>query len=115
MAVPEQSGCRGPPTGEGVDDGGDCSLDLLHPAMDVEASLLQLIETCRTTSLPNFDIEQAIELVLAGECLVALENLCVQLVEHDVRLNLPLMEDIQRIGALLGMAERYWQRLPRPT
>jgi hypothetical protein len=62
-------------------------------------------------SLPLGDLEQVEDLLQAGEQCVALENLCTQIYEYEVRLPLHLRGLLAEAGEQLGIAPRYWERL----
>lgn len=62
-------------------------------------------------ALPLHDVEQVEGLIQVGERAVALENLCTQLYEYDVRLPSHLRDMLVSIGEQLGVAPRYWERL----
>ena len=51
------------------------------------------------------------QLVQAGECKVALENLCEQLFDDDVVVPQQQFKELQALGEELGMEAERWQRL----
>jgi hypothetical protein len=48
-----------------------------------------------------------------GEWAVALENLCTQLYEYDIRVPIDSVKLMEEIGREVGVEERYWNILRR--
>jgi hypothetical protein len=80
-------------------------------AYEIEAKLLDVIERCRGLGLPAHELDEMASVAKAGECGVALENLCTQLLEYDAVVSIPVLESIKKLGAVLGIDEKYWSRL----
>ena len=57
--------------------------------------------------LPEGDKERIEDLVRVGEWQIALENLCTQLHEYDVKVSPDLLSKISELGRELKVAERY--------
>ncbi len=58
--------------------------------------------------LDQDEIERVEELVQVGEFAVALENLCSQLYEYDVRISDELVAAIAVLANTVGVEDRYW-------
>ena len=65
---------------------------------DVERKLISLLDGL-LSRLPDTDIKHVRELIDAGECDMALEDLCTQLYERDVRITELEFNDIRLIGS----------------
>jgi hypothetical protein len=60
---------------------------------------------------PEDEIDKIEQLVQVGEWKVALENLCTQLCEYDVKLPKDVLSAISELGREVGVDERYWSAL----
>lgn len=78
---------------------------------EIEATLLTLIADCSDGPIPTIQLQEMVSLVNAGEPGVALENLCTQLFEYDVRVHPHVTAQLASIGRAMGIDERYWQNL----
>jgi hypothetical protein len=53
--------------------------------------------------LPRSELEDMLELVRAGEPGVALENFCVQMIEHDVVMPSEISTELRALAKAMGM------------
>ncbi len=60
---------------------------------------------------PEDEIDKVEQLVQVGEWRIALENLCTQLYEYDVKLPKDVLTTTTEIGREVGVDERYWSVL----
>lgn len=82
--------------------------------MDHEAAKRQLLwalEQCRSFGLPREDYLSISSLAHYNERVVAFENLCVQLFEHDLVLPREIVEVIAELGESMAVARSYWAPL----
>lgn len=79
---------------------------------EIEATLLNLIAECSDSTIPTTQLQDMASLVKAGEPGVALENLCTQLFEYDVRVAPGVAAQLATVGRAMGIDEKYWQNLP---
>lgn len=82
---------------------------------DIDSMLIAIVDRCRGGPVPATDLNECASLVASAEPLIALENLCTQLFEYDSRIAPELLTDIIVLGQALGMRDKYWVRLSRPT
>jgi hypothetical protein len=78
---------------------------------EIEAKLLKIIERCKGMAIPEEQLDEISELTRVAEYGVALENLCVQLVEYDVVVPSGIVEMIKELGHAMNIGEKYWMRL----
>jgi hypothetical protein len=78
--------------------------------VNVEAELLSLV-TAYKGSLPAGVVEHIEELARAGECTVALEELCSYLAETPAHHPSGLLSRIVSLGSVLKVDPSYWQPL----
>lgn len=79
-------------------------------APEIEVMLLDVLERCRGL-VPADELDEMASLARAGECGVALENLCTQLFEYDAVVSTQLLASIETLGAALVIDQKYWNRL----
>lgn len=82
--------------------------------MDHEAAnrqLLWALEQCRAFGLPREDYLSISSLAHYNERVVAFENLCVQLFEHDLVLPREIVEVIAELGESMEVARSCWAPL----
>lgn len=79
-------------------------------ASEMESELLAVLERCRGLGIPPGDLDEMASLVNAGECGVALENLCIQLFEYDAVVSVPVLDSIKKLGLVMGIDDKYWAR-----
>ncbi len=77
---------------------------------EIENRLIKVIAEC-DGQLPSGQLADMRELTEAGEPGVALENLCTQLYEYGVWLDLATLRQIAEIGKAMGVEPRYWELL----
>jgi len=82
-------------------------------ASEIEAELLDVIERCRGLAVPAHELDEMASLAKAGECGVALENLCTQLFEYDAEVSMAVLAALKVLGAVMGIDEKYWRRLEK--
>ena len=80
----------------------------LTPA-DIDRQLRVVIGA--DTGLSSSFIKYLESLLQAGERLIAFEDLCTQLHEHDVHLPTRLLNSLADVGKQLGAKEHYWRLL----
>jgi len=78
--------------------------------LEIERRLAGVI-TSLADLLPESELLDMRALVSAGEAGVAFENLCVQLVEHDVVIKVGLKRELQVLGTSMGIAPDHWEQL----
>ena len=61
--------------------------------------------------LPENDVEHVEELVQVGEWQVALELLCTQVYEYEIKVDKELLKMIAALGRDVGVQNRYWKVL----
>lgn len=76
---------------------------------DLRGRLQEILS--RVRGLPSKDLEYIAELVEVGEWVVALQDLCTQLYEHDLSIPEVLFDSIVSLGNAIGVEERYWSVL----
>lgn len=81
---------------------------------EIESRLLKVTQSCALLGLPVSEVEDMSDLTRHGEPGVALENLCVQLFEHDIALPDDLVETIRYLADVMDISEDYWRPL-RPS
>ena len=77
---------------------------------EVETRLLVLLNALAGT-LPEAELKEMRELTEAGEPGIALENLCVQLVEFERRVPRAIRDEIGSVGGKMRIDPKYWSRL----
>jgi hypothetical protein len=80
---------------------------------DIEATLLILIEQCGPLGMPEQELEELRSLTRAREPGVALENLCVQLYEHDIAVPRDIAGTAETLAREMELREFYWLLLAR--
>jgi hypothetical protein len=58
----------------------------------IESALLEILADCRGLGVPDAHLDDMVALTEAGEPGIALENLCEQLFEHDVRVSRSIVQ-----------------------
>lgn len=76
----------------------------------IEGQLLRLV-TAYSDQLPEQDVRELSSLVNAGEPGVALENLCSQLYEYELRVSSADLDQILQLGNLMGLDLSRWKPL----
>jgi hypothetical protein len=87
--------------------------------MIVGASELKKVRRFRTildslSEFPADEVDKVDRLIQAGELSVALENLCTQLYEFDIKVPTELLTLIAQLGRELKVDESYWSVLDQP-
>jgi hypothetical protein len=77
----------------------------------VEAQLLQVIRGCHSLGIPTAELDEMAALTRAGEPGVALENLCMQMYEYDVRVPAALFTNLQQLAKSMGISDEILGRL----
>ena len=77
---------------------------------DLEEELRLLVRGFKG-ELPSKDIEMVDELIVVGESVIAIENLCTQLYEHSIRLSEAQHQELESVGRMLGIRPVAWERL----
>jgi hypothetical protein len=65
-------------------------------------------------AMPERDVARLRSLIDAGEPGVGLENFCVQLTEHDVRVDAEVVREIRDLCETMGLDSTYWTVLRQP-
>jgi hypothetical protein len=74
-------------------------------------AMLNAIGNDLASSLPSLVLESYRELIDVGELKVALENLCTNLDDLEVKLSTEKVGAIRRACERLGLSTQYWERL----
>jgi hypothetical protein len=82
-------------------------------AQDVERRTLALLAGFGGRLRPD-EVEEMESLIVAGEPGVALENMCVQLYEHDAPVDPSEVAAIAEVGDLMRIDPFYWRPLASP-
>lgn len=74
---------------------------------------VQYILNAAVDLLPQDQLSEMMDLVLAGEPGIALENCCTQLYEYDVTVPPNLLHRIVKIGTAMNLDPSYWEPFMR--
>ena len=80
--------------------------------LEIEHRLQRLLERF-AGNVPPEQIEDAKDLVKAGEPGVALENYCSQLFEFDAAVPAEVLAELEALGRAMGIDQEYCLRLRR--
>lgn len=78
---------------------------------DSANGLLRGVTISLESHLTQEDIEYIWESIDAGERVIALEDLCTQLYEHDAKLGRRAYEDLAELGRFYGISASLWEVL----
>ena len=79
---------------------------------EIESRLLRVLDRC-SGLVEDARLDDDRELTRAGEPGVALENLCVQLLDDDAVVPADLVDELAKLGTAMELDEKYWNRLAR--
>jgi hypothetical protein len=78
--------------------------------LEIQARLIAVLRSLHG-SLPESELEDMTDLTAVGDPMVALENLCTQLVEYDVTIKETVRDEIECLGQVLDVRPDYWRGL----
>lgn len=77
----------------------------------LEKKILNLTE--QINSLPEKDKKNVVEFVEHGEWGIALDTLCNQIYEHDLKITKTTYDEIEAVGKMMNMNESTWSFLKK--